>query len=75
MAVLTQRVVHDVRSDSHRGKGLQHRGKLHTGSDLEELSATESRTGLSWFRLSKIRFPWDGEETTLRQRRHYVYSS
>lgn len=30
MAVLAQRVIHHVRSDGHRGKGLQHRGKLHT---------------------------------------------
>lgn len=30
MAVLAQRVIHHVRSDSHCGEGLQHRRKLHT---------------------------------------------
>lgn len=75
MAVLAQRVVHDVRSDGRRGESLQYCGKLHTGPDLEELSTTEPRTRFSRFRFSEIRFPRDGEETTLRQRRYYVYSS
>lgn len=68
MAVLAQRVVHDVRSDRRRGEGLQHCGEFHTGPDLEELPTTESRTGFSRFRFPKIRLPRNGEEATFRQR-------
>lgn len=41
MAVLAQCLIHDVRSDGGCGEGLQHRGELHTRSDLEEFPEAE----------------------------------